>query len=161
MQLTQRRKEIAFNERKLQLAKVEAALEIKDNLIHAVDGHVNALAANQKLRRADAKRQALHSNKPPLQPSRRQQVFAVAPLTREKCCKVNADLVTEMADADAFVVADPADPPKVVWFLAGLLGASMITKEHLLSKGGCRCCSGFPPGNLDQAFCAFQLCVHE
>ena len=135
-------KEIAFNERKLQLAKVEAALaghlspdEIRDDLIHAVDGHVNALAANQKFRRADAKRQALHSNKPPLQPSRRQQVFAVAPLTREECCKVNADLVTEMADADAFVVADPADPPKVVWFLAGLLGASMITKEHLLSKG--------------------------
>ena len=129
-------KEIAFNERKLQLAKVEAALanEIGDDLIHAVDGHVKALAANQKLRRADAKRQALHSNKPPLQPSRRQQVFAVAPLTREECCKVNADLVTEMADADAFVVADPADPPKVVWFLAG---------------------------HLDQAFCAFQLCVHE
>ena len=55
-------------------------------------------------------------------------MFAVASLTREECCKVNAD-------ADAFVVADPADPPKVVWFLAGLLGASMITQEHLLSKG--------------------------
>ena len=43
-------KEIAFNERKLQLAKVEAALanEIGDDLIHAVDGHVKALAANQK-----------------------------------------------------------------------------------------------------------------
>ena len=100
-------------------AKVEAALaghlspdKIGDDLIHAVDGHVKALA----LRRADAKRQALHSNKPPLQPSRRQQVFAVAPLTREECCKVNADLVTEMADADAFVVADPADPPKSCGF---------------------------------------------
>ena len=52
-------KEIAFNERKLQLAKVEAALaghlspdEIGDDLIHAVDGHVKALAANQKLLRA-------------------------------------------------------------------------------------------------------------
>ncbi len=135
--------EIAFNEKKIELARVEACLaghlapaEITAELTTAAAEHVRHLAKLQRERCVDRRRVQQLLCKPALTSLRGRRVCVMTETcTPEDTRRAGVESVADMAHADYIVVEDPAIADPRAIFVSGLTGGALITPQHLRSNG--------------------------
>ncbi len=161
------KKELAFNRDKLQLAKVEAHLaghlvdsETTPDVAQTSVEHAQILHKAQARRLQDQKRHHAVACKKSVS-IRGRHIFFLTDTALRPLGRFGGVLARSRGTADLIVVRDPAAASIRTTLVAGLVGASLVTKEYVETNGARGAAVAFKPAVKIRRWVHFLRQFHD